>query len=201
MLRWFLVLAAFVGVVGGAAADNIGYFNDNTAANAGTAAAITAAGHTPVELSGLSAGDIAGLNVVWILNSDNGGYSTEVTNNVAVLEAFVAGGGVLSFHDRFVDGAGTVLPGAGGVNFVRDFSDDQNINVINNTTLVTNGPGGVIDDTTLDGGDSSSHGFAALASLPAGAIGVLSRTDPAEVVDFFYPFGGGYVYYSTMPLD
>lgn len=118
------------------------------------------------------------------------------------------GGGVLSFHDRTVaDGgpsttltAADYLPGAGAVTFVRDFTDDADIQVLLSNT-VTSGPGGVIDNTSLDGGTSSSHGYATRASLPAGAAAVLSRGNPTEIVDFYYGVGSGWVYYSTMPLD
>src|SRR6266536_3750446 len=56
-------------------------------------------------------------------------------------------------------------------------------------------------DLSLDGGNSSSHGYVVAASVPAGAVRILSRTNPAEYVLYAYPYGRGWVVYSTMPLD
>lgn len=54
----------------------------------------------------------------------------------------------------------------------------------------------------LDGGNSSSHGYVELATLPAGATAVLNRGGATDqIVDFYYAVGAGWVYYSTMPLD
>lgn len=97
--------------------------------------------------------------------------------------------------------AALILPGGAGISLFRNFDDDANIDILDNTTLVTNGPGGVLTNTSLDGGSSSSHGYAEAASLPAGARAILSRTAPNEVVTFSYPHGAGCVIYSTIPLD
>jgi hypothetical protein len=40
-----------------------------------------------------------------------------------------------------------------------------------------------------------------LGTLPPGSIPIFSNGDPNQVVDFYYPFGNGFVYYSTIPLD
>lgn len=180
-----------------ASASIIGYYGNN--ASGDPAAAITAAGHTAQAVADLN--NLAGLDVLWILNGDNGGYGT-IGGATASLGSFVQGGGVLSFHDRAVTGANAILPGAGATSFVRNFDNDADIDVLDNTTLITNGPGGVIDDTSLDGGTSSSHGYAALATLPVGATAIFNRGGALdEIVDFYYAYGAGYVYYSTIPLD
>ena len=88
--------------------------------------AIATSGNTAQQLNGLSAADLAGINVLWILNPDNGAYASDLTGNLADVSAFVSGGGVLSFHDRFVTDAALVIPGAGSVTFVRDFFDNAN---------------------------------------------------------------------------
>ena len=72
---------------------------------------------------------------------------------------------------------------------------------MDNSTLVTNGPGGVVNNSTLDGGNSSSHGFTASGSIPGSSTAIFSRSNPSEIVDFRYEFGMGDVYYSTIPLD
>ena len=176
-----------------------GYYLSN--ATGSPAAAITASGNTPVQLTNLTAADLVGINVLWILNGDNSGPDGNVTGNTAAINAFVAGGGVLSFHDRAVTNAATYIPGAAAVTFVRDFTNDADIDIVTNNT-VTNGPGGVLNNTSLDGGTSSSHGYADVSSLPPGGVEVLSRGgEPARAVDFYFGLGAGDVYYSTIPLD
>ena len=178
-----------------AAAASIGFFGGNAAG------AITASGNTPVALANLTAGDLAGLQVLWIFNINNGAPNATIAGNLAAISAFVAGGGVLSFHDRNVNqgvSAATYIPGAGGVSFTNLLGSDLTVLVSNG---VTNGPAGAIGDTTLDGGNFSNHGYATQASLPAGAVAVLSTGDRTQIVDFYYRFGLGWVYYSAIPLD
>jgi hypothetical protein len=170
--------------------------------------AITAAGHTPVALTDLTAADLAGLDVLWILNSDNGGLEQTILDNLAAIAEFVRLGGVLSFHDRFVAGdqtdIGDYLPGMGGTTFVRDVSgglSSTSIDVVDPNHPVVNGPAGLIGNATLDGGNESNHGYALLATLPAGAVPVLTTNDSTHIVDFYFQFGAGWVYYSTIPLD
>jgi hypothetical protein len=125
-----------------------------------------------------------------------------VTNNVAALSDWVAGNGVLSYHDRYVSGGSfnmaDVLPGAAGATFVRDFSNGADIDILNGTTIVTTS----LNNTSLDGGFFSSHGYVDGTTLPFGAVGILNRGGATnEIVDFYYPYGAGSVYYSTIPLD
>ncbi len=163
--------------------------------------AITVAGHTPLFLADLTAADLEGVDVLFIQNPDNGSYGHEYLSRLSNIADAVADGMVLIIHDRYVDAAETILPGGDEFNIVRDFSDDANIDVVNNTTLVTNGPGGVIDDTTLDGGTFSSHGFTIAGSLPDDATLILSRTNTSEIVTFRYFYGAGSVIFSSIPLD
>jgi hypothetical protein len=173
------------------------------AAATGAAGAITSTGNTPVALSGLAAGNLAGLNVLWILNSNNGTPGTVVINNTAAIANFVSNGGVLSFHDRNVNQGGVsaagYVPGAAGVTFTSFLN--ANIDIVTPGTPVTNGAFGTITNTTLDGGNFSNHGFAALGTLPAGAIPIFSDGNATEIVDFWYHLGAGAVYYSSIPLD
>lgn len=206
-LRSIFGVTAVLAFLGGfhatlAGAQTIAYYNLSSPANADAEAPILAAGHTPVQLAGLSAEDLAGNEVVWILNPNNGGYAAELTNNLDALSEYVQGGGVLMFHDRYVTDAAAVIPGASEVAFLRDFTDGASIELGPGATgSLLSGPGGIIDADSLDGGSSSSHGYALASSLPAGSVIVLTRTDATEVVDFYYSLGGGNVYYSTIPLD
>jgi hypothetical protein len=198
-----LLLAAVV--PSSAQAASFGYYLNE--ADGDPSAAIAAAGHSAEELLGLTAADLAGIDVLWILNGNNTAIPDDLAANAADVAEFVAAGGVLSYHDRYVSEEGgpssnnAAVPGAAGITFVRDFADDQAIDIVTAGTLVTGGPGGVIDDGSLDAGGSSSHGYALAGSLPAGAVAIFSQTDPSHIVDFYYPVGAGWVYYSTIPLD
>ena len=171
------------------------------------AAPITTTGQTPVALAGLSAATIAAGNCaeLWILNGHNGTPDAQVTGNTAAVDAFVRAGHTLSFHDRNVFAAGAVsastyLHGAGGLTFVRETG--TNIDVLDNTVY-----GAAINNTTLDGGNFSDHGYATAASVATLALGIgghraiFSTGDATHVVDFTYSLGSGHVYYSSIPLD
>ena len=162
---------------------------------------ILTSGNTAVQLFNLTAGDLAGIDVLFIQNPNNAGYHSEYLNNIAAIRAAVNAGMTLIIHDRFVDGAETILPGGSGFNIVRNFTDAANINVRDNSTLLTNGPGGVITNSTLDGGNFSDHGFAFAGSLPANARLILTTGDPTHIVTFSYTYGFGNVVYSSIPLD
>ena len=175
----------------------IGYFGANASA------VITASGHTPQALANLAAGNLAGVDVLWIFNPVNGNPGSAILNNLAAIDAFVSGGGVLSFHDRNVTqgaiDANQYLPGGAGISFTSAYG--ANIDIATVGTLVTNGPAGALNNASLDGGNFSTHGWAAVASLPVGAVPVFNTGVASQIVDFYYPRGGGFVYYSTIPLD
>ena len=200
MKNFFRVVACAILLAGLLPASTIGYFNQGAANDSEIQAAITASGNTPIALADLSAGSLSGISVLWMLNQSNLGYGA-IGGSVANLDAFVLAGGALVFNDRYVAGAAGILPGGAGIVFHRDFTDAANINIVTTGTMVTNGPGGVLTDTSLDNGNFSSHGFADLSSLPSGAVPIFSRTDPTQIVDFSYELGSGYVYYSSIPVD
>jgi hypothetical protein len=159
-------------------------------------------GHDASILADLSSASLGDVDVLWLMNDAVGAQPSEMAARAAELLSFVQGGGVLLYHDRDVGGAASMLPGGAGVNFVFDDSGDTaNIEVAPGSTLVTDGPGGVIDESTLDFGAQSSQGYAEASSLPSGSKIILTRTAAAEVVDFGYRLGFGFVYYSTIPLD
>ncbi len=199
----FIVLVGILLAPDPASAATIGLYQSNAAVGAAGQTAITASGNIGVALAGLTAPDLVGLDVLWILNGANGNPDAQVLNNQAAILAFVTGGGVLSFHDRNVTqgtaDANTYLPGGAAISFTSNFS--ASIDISTNGTLVTNGPGGVINNASLDGGNFSNHGYASLASLPAGAVPIFNDGNANNIVDFYYPLGLGFVYYSTIPLD
>ncbi len=181
---------------------NVGYYDMTLGqGNPNQVAAIVASGQTPVQLFDLTAADLVDIQVIDVQNPNNSGYGTEYISRLTEIQNAVNAGAVLVIHDRFVDSAETILPGGAGFNVVRDFSDASNIDVLDNTTLVTNGPGGIVNNTTLDGGNSSSHGFAFSNSLPVAAKQILTTGDATHIVTFGYDFGAGAVVYSSIPLD
>ncbi|MBP7828921.1 MAG: PPC domain-containing protein [Kiritimatiellae bacterium] len=167
-------------------------------------APIQTAGHMPASCLNVAARDLYGLDVLFLQNPSNDGYAEEFTNNLEAVRQAVMGGMTLVFHDRAVTNiTAQMLPGGAGIAFARDTASPaaDNINIATSGTLVTDGPGGVLDNSSLDIGGSSSHGYADEASLPAGAVNILSRPTSTEVVTFAYPYGAGWVVYSTIPLD
>lgn len=171
------------------------------AATTQAASIVTANGDTPLILGTVDAASLAGVDVLWALNASNGAQLASLVGN-ADLATFVNDGGIFLYHDREVGAAETVLPGGGTFDVIRQtFPGGTDIDVLDNTTTVTNGPAGIIDNTTLDGGNFSSHGFAVAGTQPGDATLILSRADANEIVDFIYGFGAGQVYYSTIPLD
>lgn len=158
---------------------------------------IANAGCSPVQIFDLSAAELASIDILVVQNPDNGGYGAEYLSQLATIETAVNNGLILIIHDRYLTDAAGILPGGGGIAAVRDFLDDANVDIVDNTTPVTVG----LDDSSLDGGNSSSHGYVDATTLPAGALNILSRTITNESVLFSYPHGSGAVMYSSIPLD
>jgi hypothetical protein len=183
--------ASLLALLGGAAAllmpgtsqaGNVGYFDMCGFNQPAHAAAITAAGHTPVAVTTPDAETLSGLDALSVTNCDNGSFASNYTSNLAAITAAVNGGLVLIVHDRFVTGAGSILPGGSGVITTRNFDNSTNIDFPAGSPIIT-GPGGTLDNTSLDNGSSSTHGFVTAASLPAG--GSMLATLPVSAVGGF----------------
>jgi len=195
----------------GAFAFTIGYFTDFNEFTTAPAAPINQAGFTPVQITDISTFDLNTIDSLLVNESSNSGLSADLSGRLGDIESWVRDGGSFIVHDRFV--ANTIgvpqsnpfLIGAPTTLVQRDFSNGADLDLIPmNNTLVTNGngPGGAIDNLTLDGGNFSNHGYALAETLPVGATGILSAgPDPDKVAAFSYGLGSGSVYYSTIPLD
>jgi len=191
---FLLVIAT---VAPSAQAAKVGYYEMcNGTGGAGAAAAITAAGHTPVNVTTLNSATLSSLDILFVTNCNNGGYDARYTSSVAAINAAVSNGLTLVIHDRHVTGAAAILPL--GVSATRSFVDDIEIPA---GSPIRTGVGGTLTATSLDNLGSSSHGYVNPASLPAGAITLLTRTSAAEPVTVSYNAGAGRVVYSTIPLD
>ncbi|MGH2830602.1 MAG: hypothetical protein ACRDJM_08975 [Actinomycetota bacterium] len=180
----------------------VGYYDMcSGAGNASQVASITAAGGTAVNITDPTAAQLAPVDVFYVQNCNNGAYGAEYVSRLADIAAWVGGGGVLIIHDRFVANAETILPGGAGFNIVRDFTQATDINIRTAGTRVTSGPGGIVTNTNLDGGNFSNHGWGVEGSLPANGTFILSATTPTNSTTFCYPRVLGAVVYSTIPLD
>ncbi len=220
-------LAGVVGYVGGSV---VGYFTDGSTSSVGPEASILAAGSIPVHITDIASFDFDSVDVLLINNSINSRVSDAVLGRVGDIQQFVEGGGVLVINDRYVNdtesGPAKTHPlligrndnGDDDILLVRDFEFGADIDVIPDpataTTLITNGagPGGPIDNSTLDGGNYSNHGYALASTLNAtGDLQILSAgpydpgTSENRVAGFAYQLDtvsdAGFVYYSTIPLD
>lgn len=175
-----------------------GVFSNGSGADSAAIGIIQAAGDTATVLPDLTAASLSGINVLFLLNSNNGGPLAGLSANAAALNSFVQGGGVFALNDREVTDAASTVPGATGIAFTRNTANDINPGA---ASVLVNGPAGVINATTLDNGSSSDHGYAAIGTLPAGATALLTTGDATQAVAISYTLGAGSVYYSTIPLD
>jgi len=166
--------AAALLMPGTSQAGNVGYFDMCGGNQAAHANAITIAGHTPVAVTTPDAETLASLDALSVTNCSNGDFGSNYTSNLAAITAAVNGGMVLIVHDRFVTGAGGILPGGSGIVTVRSFENDADINFPAGSPIIT-GPGGTLSDTSLDNGTSSTHGFVVSSTLPAGGSMLATR--------------------------
>jgi Ca2+-binding RTX toxin-like protein len=162
---------------------------------------IEAAGHTAVKIEDLSATELAGVDVLYVLNPSNSGWATEFSQALPQLTSAVENGLHLFVADRRVTEAADILPGGADISFVRapglrDVHLDENV-----PDIFLQGPGGPITETTYDDGTSSGHGYATRDSLPAGAVPIFTYPNADHILSFAYPLGQGTVYYTGIPLD
>ena len=183
LLAALVGMAALVSPLIGQAA-TVGYCGSSS-----IAAAITTAGHTPVSVATINATTLSTLDALYYENCGTP-YSD------AAIASAVHGGMSLIIQDWSASNAG--LPGASGV--VVTFGPGADIDLPPGSPILT-GPGGTLTNTSLDGGNWSYHGYAALATLPAGSTVLDTSADPAQVVTFAYSYGSGRVVYSTTPLS
>ncbi|MFS4580910.1 Hint domain-containing protein [Phaeobacter sp. C3_T13_0] len=163
---------------------------------------ITNNGDTAVNVTVPNAAQLASLDSLYVVNPSNSSFGSEYIANLPDISAAVNAGMNLIIFDRAVSNAQTILPGGSAITAVRDFASGSDVNVAAGApSSFTNGPNGVIDDSTFDGGNMSNHGYVELSSLPPGAVPLLTTSDPSHIVAFTYPVGSGNVFYSTIPLD
>lgn len=194
--RVLVAAAIAAGVAAPASATVYGVYGDSTRESL---ALIRDRGDTAKLLPDLSAGSLAGLDVLWVLNGSQTKELAQLSTYASGIARFVTDGGTFAYHDQDPAGAAAVVPGAAGVSFAQAVTHDINVRLAG--TLLTGGPGGTVGDKTLDGGNAQAQGYAAVGTLPPGALAPLSSTDPGQAVAFSYALGAGHVYYSAIPLN
>lgn len=183
---------------------NVGYYD--TRAEAGAANEldeIVELGQTAVNVTNLTPEVLATLRVLVIQNPFNGGYSDALLAALPAIQAAVANGLVVLFFDRYVDGAEILFGEGNTLNIVRDTDapGSQQMNLGPQGNLIASTPFGEVTDTSLDGGNSSNHGYVVASSLPDGSEILLTLDDTSKVTAFTYFLGFGAIVYSSLPLD
>ena len=183
---------------------NVGYHSiETSSAPSFLVDEIEGSGNIAIAVPVLSAEALAGIDLLYLVNPSNYNFSPAYLAALPAITTAVENGLHLVMFDRQVSQAATALPGAQGITFVRrDGSDDADIDLAPNapgTFFETTDPD--LNDTDLDGGRSSSHGYADVATLPDDAVNLLTRPDDSQSVAFAYNFGAGSVFYSTIPVD
>jgi len=160
---------------------------------------ITSAGLTAAQLFTLSAEELANIGTLYVQNPSNSNYGSEYLSQLSAIQSAVSNGMTLIIHDRYVTEGAQILPGGESIVFHRLEGNGTNIEIIDSE--LETGASGNIDDSSLDNGSYSNHGYVDLNSLPEGATVLMTDGDPTHVVTFSYQYGAGTVIYSTIPLD
>ncbi|HEY4561278.1 MAG TPA: hypothetical protein VIG54_11110 [Lysobacter sp.] len=164
-------------------AAKVGYYG--TCYGENPAVAITTAGHTPVAVSSLTSASLSGLAALFV-NSCNWPTST-------ALNTAISGGLVVIAHDPGFGGNS-----APGHSLTRGGAFGTDIDFVVGLPFLS-GPGGAINNTSLDGGSSSNHGYFS-GALPSGGQVLATTANASQIVTFTYPYGAGRIVYSTIPL-
>lgn len=156
---------------------------------------IVSLGDTARKLTTLA--DLKDAQVLYLDNPDNFAYNADFLANQSNVLAFAANGGVVVMNDRFADGS-----------FFPGYSHDPNgqyaaqVDFVNDTGVVADGPGGTLTDFSLDNFASSNHGVAEVESLQDQEyFAVATVDDPTRLVTTYAVLEHGGMLYSTIPTD
>ena len=181
---------------------SIGYYSmSNGRGLSKQVAPIEEGGHTAVKMTTLSETELASVDILWAINPSNSSHGNEFKNAIDRIKERVDEGMILVIHDRQVGNAENILFGEEPADIVRKFTNSRAIDVVDENTVVGEGPGGLLTDSSIDGGNSSNHGYTKRETLPEDSLALLTTSDEDEVVDFAYKYGQGAVIYSSIPLD
>jgi hypothetical protein len=181
----------------------VAYYSDFYPGSLGPEAPIAAAGFLPLHVFDITTYNLNDAGILFLDEVDNLNISFPLQSRLNDIRNWVAAGGKVIVHDR---SAGYLNPnpflfGTTGISTFRLETSDLDV-VPPGDTTVTDGPFGRIDNSTLDGGTSSAHGYVPRSQLPADAEPIISTGGSlSNIVCFSYPLGLGAVYYSAIPLD
>lgn len=180
----------------------VAYYTDGAATATGWTAPVAQAGFVPLRITNIATFALTNLDILIIDEGNNTTVSRALAGRLAEIATWVSGGGKLVIHDRSAGSFSTnaFLLGTSGITTVRLTTPDLDV-IPPGANLIVLGPHGPISDSTLDGGNSSAHGYVPLAQLPSGAEPILAGGGLTNVACFSYPLGAGLIYYSTIPLD
>ena len=173
-------------------AGNVGYIPGQTCSGGGDkTSAITAAGHTPVAVGAITPAALANLSAL-VVETCNA-----YTTNADINDAVNAGMGLVISDWQPSTGTGAQLPGAPAISYT-------NYGCISQIDLppgspAANGPGGALNNGSMDGGNCSAHGSLATASVPSGVQVLTTTDDPGQAVSLMYSHGSGKVIYAPLP--
>ncbi|MDI1254238.1 hypothetical protein [Thermomonas sp.] len=173
-------------------AGNVGYITGQTCSGTGDKTpAIIASGNTPVAITSISPATLAPLSALLVETCSAYGVNADINNAVH------AGMGLVISDWDPSNNIGTQLPGAPVISYTNDGClSDINLPA---GSPATNGPGGTLNNTSMDGGNCSAHGSTPTASLPAGVQVLTTTNDPARTVSILYSYGSGKVVYAPLP--
>jgi Ca2+-binding RTX toxin-like protein len=171
------------------------YYMDDNQGAAYQADVIADIGQSALQLTTLA--NLGASAVVYLDNGNGGSYNADFLTNQSHLLDFVNAGGVLMMHDRFA--GGTFV---GGYTHDTDGPYSADINFVNDTGKVADGPFGQLTDFSLDHYDLSNHGVADISGWQDSRIFVVTTSmDPTKLVTMVQALGDGELIYSSIPVD
>ncbi len=181
----------------------IGYFTDYNSTSTGAVASIERAGFTARHIENLANADLSDLAML-LINELGSPMSAELDLRLPEIERWVSSGGKVIVHDESPNpGRTAVHPlvlGLPTASITGEFGTDNNILPPGNT-LVTTGPHGTLNNSSLDGATFTYSGYASAETLSPHATRILNAgSEPDRVTAFGYGLGAGFVYFSTVPL-
>ncbi len=181
----------------------VAYFTDQNVTADGPEPPIRRAGLVPLKVTDISTYNLNSASILFINEESNGDISPALRARLPAIQTWIAAGGKLIVHDRSIANLtpNPFLLGTAGITGTR--FETASIDVIPpGNNLVISGPFGVINNATLDGGSSSAHGYVVRNLLPPTTESFLfTDASPNNLVSFMYPLGGGFLFYSSIPLD
>lgn len=187
-----------------AALGTVGFYFDNAFTLPNFEASIIRAGFTPVRITDIAAFDLSSVEML-LLYEEGATPSYTLVKRMPDIERWVNAGGKLLVHDLVLGATNPrsdlLMPGLSGVPVVRLFGDDIDVTPPGGAPLA-NGSYGRILNSTLDTDEAVAFtGCIPMASLPSNGISLLEvGTNSNLSIGFQYGLGGGFAYFSTIPI-